>query len=178
MKTRPWWILIIAGIGMVLIPGLALGAQDRMAAVPGMVPAGKWQVGLSTIWQATERFQDTAEFANFNNQDFGSEASTGLKLRDDRFHLATLAYGLHRCLTLMVRAGMAEGGTLSENLSNGQWDAKLNPVFVWSLGARSLLWEHPNGLGFTAGMAYLRYDNRGIDKWWYVPEGSDTAQWC
>ena len=145
MRSRLLCYLLI--VGMLLTTGSALAARENVAAGPGMVPAGQWQVGLRTAWQAAERFQDTVEFTNDDDRDFSSEAATGLKLRDDRFHLATLAYGLHRRLTLTAQAGMAEGGTVIETLSNGQWEAKLKPAFVWGLGARGLLWEHPNGLG-------------------------------
>jgi opacity protein-like surface antigen len=114
------------------------------------------------------------EFSSENGER-GSEASQSLKLRDDRLHLARVAYGLHRRLTLEARAGMAEGGTLAETLSNGQWEAKLKPVFVWGLGLRGLVWEHPNGLGLTAGLSYLRYDDRGIDHW-HAASGWTTDQ--
>jgi opacity protein-like surface antigen len=159
---------------LVLAGGVAAAEERPQAAGPGMAPAGKLEVGLSTTWQAAERFQDTVEFSSENGER-GSEASQSLKLRDDRLHLARVAYGLHRRLTLEARAGMAEGGTLAETLSNGQWEAKLKPVFVWGLGLRGLVWEHPNGLGLTAGLSYLRYDDRGIDHW-HAASGWTTDQ--
>jgi hypothetical protein len=139
-----------------------------------MAPAGQWRVELGTTWQVGERFQDTVEFTNDGGIDFGSESATSLKMNDDRLHLASVAYGLHRRLTLLVQVGMAEGGTIAETLSNGLWEAKLKPVFAWGIGARGLLWEHPNGLGLTAGFSYLRYDDRGIDHWSNNTDGLNT----
>ncbi|MBI4798125.1 MAG: hypothetical protein HY794_05210, partial [Desulfarculus sp.] len=118
---------------LVLGAGAALADQGPQAQGPGMVPAGKWQVGLASTWLSSERFQDTTEFSSENGTP-GSEPSTNLKIRNDRLHLATVSYGLHRRLTLTARAGMAEGGLIAETLSNGLWEAKLKPVFVWGLG--------------------------------------------
>ncbi|MBI4800745.1 MAG: hypothetical protein HY794_18810 [Desulfarculus sp.] len=155
--------------------GPALADQKAQAQGPGMVPAGKWQVGLASTWQISERFQDTIEYGADSDGASGGEDNRNVKMRDDRLHLATVSYGLHRRLTLTARAGMAEGGKIAETLTNGQWEAKLKPVFVWGLGARGLLWEHPNGLGLTAGLSYLRYDDRGIDHWHYT-NGWSTDQ--
>ena len=151
-------------IGLILLAGAAGAEPAGQTPGPGMVPAGKWQLGLQGTWQASERFQDTMEYTHEQGT-ADAEDSRGIKLRDDRLYLATLSYGLHRRLTLQAQAGMAEGGVLQETLSNGQWEAKLKPVFVWGLGARGLLWEDASGLGLTAGLSYLRYDDRGIDHW-------------
>jgi opacity protein-like surface antigen len=155
--------------------GIAGAGQDQPAAGPGMVAAGQWQVGVSSTWQARERFTDTVEFSSENGAP-GSEASRGPKMSDDRLHLASLSYGLGRRLTLSARAGLAEGGKLSEMLGNGEWTAKLKPVFVWGVGGRALLWEAGNGLGLTAGLSYLRYDDRGIDEWASSDRGWTTSQ--
>ena len=171
---RPKYLMILGSLLLMFCAGPALAGQDQPAPGPGMVPAGKWQMGVSGTWQAAERFQDTVEFSSEDGSS-GSEASQSVKLRDDRMYLASLSYGLHRRLTLTARAGMAEGGTLAETLSNGQWEAKLKPVFVWGLGARGLLWENPSGLGLTAGVSYLRYDDRGIDSW-HATDGWTTDQ--
>lgn len=88
-----------------------------------------------------------------------------MKIRDDYFTLTTLSYGLLSRLTLYAQAGVAQGGVMSENLSNDLFEAKLKPVFVCGLGARGLLWHDPNGLRLTDGLDYLRYDDRGIDHW-------------
>ncbi|MBI5523066.1 MAG: hypothetical protein HY910_10585 [Desulfarculus sp.] len=160
---------------LVLGAGAALAGQEAQAPGPGMLPAGKWQVGLASTWQISERFQDTIETSHESDGSSGSGDSRNLKIRDDRLHLASVSYGLHRRLTLTARAGLAEGGKIAETLSNGQWEAKLKPVFVWGLGARGLLWEHQNGLGLTAGLSYLRYDDRGID-YWHATDGWTTDQ--
>jgi opacity protein-like surface antigen len=172
MRVR--FLAVVETLLLVLGAGAAWAQGGAQAPGPGMVPAGKWQVGLATTWLASERFQDTVEFYNENGT-AGSEASTNLKIRDDRLHSATVSYGLLRRLTLQARAGVAEGGKVAETLSNGLWEAKLKPVFVWGLGARGLIWEHQNGLGLTAGLSYLRWDDRGIDSW-HSANGWTTTQ--
>lgn len=168
-------LAILTGLLLAFSTAAALAGQDAPAQGPGMVPAGRWQVGLASTWQVSERFQDTIETNHESDGSSGGEDLRNLKIRDDRLHLASVSYGLHRRLTLTARAGLAEGGKIAETLSNGQWEAKLKPVFVWGLGARGLLWEHQSGLGLTAGLSYLRYDDRGIDHW-HATSGWTTDQ--
>ncbi len=172
MRFKSLCVLLL--IGLALIGGPAAAEQGPMPAGPGMAPAGKWQVGLSSTWQAAERFQDSLESTNYTHV-LGSDPGSSIKLRDDRLHLASLFYGLHRRLTLEAQAGMAEGGVLAETLTSGQLEAKLKPVFVWGLGVKGLVWERPNGLGLTAGLSYLRYDDRGMD-YWHSADGWTTDQ--
>ncbi len=162
MRLKPALRICLLLIMVLSFPVLTWAAAESPG--PGMVPAGKWQVGLGGTWLSSERFQDTIEY-NHENGERGSEPSHGLKIRDDYLYLVTLSYGLHSRLTLFAQAGLARGGVFSENLSNGLFEAKLKPVFVWGLGARGLLWQGPRGLGLTAGLSYLRYDDRGIDHW-------------
>jgi opacity protein-like surface antigen len=150
---------------MVLMVGApALAQPAAQSPGPGLLPAGKWQVGVGTTWLSREYFQDTREYTHENGQR-DSEVSHDPTIRDDYFSLVTLSYGLLSRLTLFAQAGMAQGGVMSENLTNGLFEAKLKPVFVWGLGARGLLWQDTRGLGLTAGLSYLRYDDRGIDHW-------------
>lgn len=162
MRSKPAILTSLLLIILVCVPALA--QTTAQSPGPGMVPAGQWQVSLSSTWLAHERFQDTTEFSKEDGET-DSEASQSPKMRDDRMHLVTLSYGPHPRLTLFGQAGLAEGGVLSETLSNGLWEAKLKPVFIWGLGARGLVWQDSGGLGITAGLNYLRYDDRGIDHW-------------
>ncbi len=162
-------------------PSWAAPARNMVqGAGPGMAAAGHWRLSARTAWQARENFQDTVEFSSESGVP-GSEAATSMKLNNDRLHMATLGYGLHRRLTVFAQAGLAEGGVLAETLSNGQWEARLKPVFVWGLGARGLVWEDPRGLGLTVGLSYLRWDDRGIDHWhstngWTTDQGGVAVE--
>lgn len=173
MRGKPWGLAGLVLLLTALATGPALAAGG--GAGPGLVPAGKFEVGLSATWLSQERFQDTRE--NFREADgaTGSEPATNQKIRNDSFYMIDLAYGLTRWLTLRAGLGMVDGGSLHETLGNGDWEAKLKSNFVWGLGARALVWQGPAGLGLTAGLDYLRYDDRGIKYWQYPTPGAGNT---
>lgn len=164
----------VAVLALALTGSPAWAAASGRGAGPGLAPAGQWEAGVNATWMFQERFQDTRESFNENNQDLGDEPALDLKIRNDRIYMANLAYGLTRWLTLRAGVGLIEGGAFYETLTNGNWEAKLKPSLIWGLGARALLWEGAQGLGLTAGVGYLRYDDRGIDHWQF-PGGGNTA---
>lgn len=162
MRLKSVLIICVLMIGLAGIPSLAVASAPSPG--PGMVAAGQWQVGLGATWLSQEKFQDTTEYSHEDGQRT-SEPSRDVKMRDDYFSMVTLSYGVLSRLTLFAQAGVAAGGVMSESLSNGVFEAKLKPVFVWGVGARGLIWQDASGLGLTGGVNYLRYDDRGIDHW-------------
>ncbi|MFZ5585112.1 MAG: hypothetical protein ACOZHQ_04195 [Thermodesulfobacteriota bacterium] len=176
MRRKAWWLGVLALTALILaggpVPAEAAGARG---AGPGLVPAGRFEVGLSAAWLSLERFQDTRESFREADGETGSEPSTNLKIRNDRTYMVNLTYGLTRWLSLRAGLGLVEGGSIQETLSNGNWEAKLKSHLVWGLGARALVWEGGPGLGLTAGLGYLRYDDRGI-KYWQYPNGGNTSE--
>lgn len=175
MSVKYWPLGLILGILLCAAPAMAGdAAPSPLPAGPGLVPAGQWRLSAGGTWQMSERFQDTNEHAHDSEGASFAGHSDNLKMRDDHFYMASLAYGLNRRLTLVAQAGMAQGGIMAETTNTGQWEAKLKPVFVWGLGAKGLLWETASGLGLTGGLSYLRYDDRKIDNW-HHGSGYDTS---
>ncbi|MFH1059907.1 MAG: hypothetical protein V1797_14680 [Pseudomonadota bacterium] len=176
MRARAAWLGALGLLALMLAWGpTPVAAAGGRGAGPGLAPAGGFELGLAAGWLSRERFQDTSESFREADGSTGSEASTNLKIRNDRTYMINLAYGLTRWLTLRAGLGMVEGGSLHETLGNGDWEAKLKSNFVWGLGARALVWQGPSGLGLSAGLDYLRYDDRGIKYWQYPTPGTGNT---
>lgn len=173
MRTRVFGLLGLAGLAWLLVIGAAGAGAAEGGAAPGLVAAGKLSLGLETAWMAKENLADALEYGWDDGSPADSQISREVTLKGDRYYMARLAYGLHRRLTVSARAGMVEGGIWGETLANGRWEARLKSGFAWGLGARGLLWESAWGLGLSAGLDYLRWDDRGI-KSWRTPDGGST----
>jgi len=176
MKTwKPGWIGLLCLVCLWTGGVVAAGAAESGAA-PGMVAAGKFSLGLEGGWLFEERMADSQEYGQDEGQPETSQTAREVSFKGDRFYGARLAYGLHRRLTLSALAGVVDGGVWGQTLVNGRWEARLKSGFAWGLGARGLLWENACGLGLSAGVDYLRWDDRGVKNWRY-PDGDSTDQY-
>ena len=171
-KIRVWSVLG-AGLVLLLAVGVVPAAAAEAGAAPGMAAPGKMSLGLEGTWLFQERWSDAQEYGWDDGTPPGSQTAHEVTIKGDRYYLARLAYGLHRRLTVSAQAGLVDGGTWGETLANGRWEARLKSAFVWGVGARGLLWENACGLGLSAGLDYLRWDDRGI-KNWRTPDGGST----
>jgi opacity protein-like surface antigen len=131
-----------------------------------VLKSGQFSLGISGTWLSEQKFKDadikTATVYANGSRESGGGRFAGLKLKDDQFYLATLAYGLTDCLSVFARAGVATGVKEQYSwLNNGRWspvEVKLSDAFTWGLGAKARLFETSGGLGATLSAQYLRYD--------------------
>lgn len=176
MRTRVFGLVGLASLAWLLVGGAVGAAAAEGGAAPGLVAAGKLALGVEAVWTARENLADALEYGWDDGSPADSQTSREVTLKGDRYYLARLSYGLHRRLTVSARAGLVEGGIWGETLVNGRWEARLKSGFAWGLGARGLLWESACGLGLSAGVDYLRWDDRGI-KSWRTPDGDSTENY-
>lgn len=173
MKAKPLVWLVMAGVIALAVGGLPAAAAGGAGAAPGLVAAGRLALSLEGVWTAQEKMADSLEYGWDDGGEVTAQASREVTLKKDFYYLARLAYCLHRRLTVSAQVGLVDGGLWAQTLANGRWEANLKPALVWGVGARGLVWESASGLGLSAGLDYLRWDNRGI-KNWRTPDGGST----
>lgn len=174
MKIKPLaWLWMVGLVVLAAGLGAPISAAGETGAGPGMVAAGRLALSLGGVWASQEKMADSLEYGWDDGGEISSQDSREVSLKKDFYYLARLDYGLHRRLTVSAQVGMVDGGLWAQTLANGRWEAILKPALVWGVGARGLLWESASGLGLSAGLDYLRWDNRGIDHW-RTPDGGST----
>ncbi|MBI4800754.1 MAG: autotransporter outer membrane beta-barrel domain-containing protein [Desulfarculus sp.] len=159
-------IIIVVACAVVMSANLAFAGGITSPAK--MVKAGSFCVGLEGTWVSEQKEKDSTA-TGFINGAYSSGTLDDIKIKDDKYYLVSVAYGILDRLNIYAKAGMVDGGKLKIGMVDGgsSGEAKLKSNFAWAVGGKANLFESKEGLGVNLAAQYLRYDNRKIGEYKY-----------
>ncbi len=151
------------------------GAQEAGNPVV-LTPQGQFSLG----WSMAQVFEQKHEDYDLRSTNSATGTTTDPyhgKFEGDQYQLLELTYGLRDWCNVFAQAGLAQGGKfISADAKSGQeWEAKLEDVFVWALGAKARAFKLSNGLALGLAARYLRYDDRKLGHWRENQSGYDDS---
>ena len=155
---------------LIFFPGGIAFAQE-LGNSAKLIPGKQFDVGVQGTWVFKQTFDDY-DLESKSSDGSVDTARRSAKFENDRFLLATITYGLIDRLNLFVKLGLVDGGEFKESSPRGEWKASMESNFVWAVGAKGMVFEMQNGIGFVVGAQYLRYDNRELNNWTFLPTGA------
>lgn len=179
-------LLIAIMVGLALV---APASAQNLGNPSYLLKKGQFGVGVEGYYLAEQKYKQKDSYDSTlttwrRGEGVSSRDTTvsdnpiELKVKDDQFYMASLAYGLFDRLTFFVKLGVVTGGKLEmTGYSDGQAitaSSKMKSNFVWAVGGKGKIYEFsPGGPGFVGSVQYLRYDDRKVD--WPYEEGNWTT---
>ena len=139
-----------------------------------LIKQGQFDVGFQWSYMFKQGFEDY-DLKRSYSDGYRDTERKGADFENDKYYMATLTYGIIDQINVFAKLGMVDGGKWLDYQAGNNWKGDLESNFVWAVGAKGKIYEFANGLGFSLGAQYMRYDNRKVEDWRSVDTGETAA---